>query len=407
MRSIRRVVVFAFCSCLSVSMAQSADCNLNGIEDAEEIGDSATDCDGDGLLDECDLVPLLSGSLPIPAESIGVPSAIVALDWNGDQVIDLASISLETHTVSTYVREGRRAKRTGSFVVCEAAVSMVRIDFDADGIDDLAVVCGGEEPALQVVSPWLGGIVTSIPLSIAPTDLVAIDADSDGREDLLVAGLNEVQLLRNAADEEFARVARHEGVGAWRRFAMTAADVDGDGTIDAVIADPEGDRVVLLLGSAEALLSRRVDAPAGAAPISVVAADFDGDGDTDLATANRGSGNLTISRQLEPLQFFPIVFESIEGPMEAAFLLVDDLNLDPYPDIALAGLAPSFRSENLYNWRVRTFVGFPHGGFEDAESFGNYQQYADGDERCNVVTADFFGKGQSMLVTATPGDENI
>jgi hypothetical protein len=120
-----------------------ADCNLNGLDDAEEIRAGSPDCNLNGLPDECDLRPTLileaGTSYPIGRE----PRKVLSRDLDQDGHLDLAL---------------------------------------ASGRDGLLVYFNRGDGSLEA------------PLALSPGvgmhDLACADLDGDGRADLVALALN-------------------------------------------------------------------------------------------------------------------------------------------------------------------------------------------------------------------------
>ena len=67
----RLVVVIVLVGLAAPRWLQSVDCNLNGVEDSEDITAGVSeDCNGDGVADECEIPPFRFGRADFP-ESIG------------------------------------------------------------------------------------------------------------------------------------------------------------------------------------------------------------------------------------------------------------------------------------------------------------------------------------------------
>ncbi|MGE4618404.1 MAG: proprotein convertase P-domain-containing protein [Planctomycetota bacterium] len=91
-------------------MVGNLDCNNNGIPDADEIASGASDCDGNGLLDECqedcdndgeaDACELLAGALDCDGDFIPDTCQIAAgaADCDFDNVLDSCELSQGTET---------------------------------------------------------------------------------------------------------------------------------------------------------------------------------------------------------------------------------------------------------------------------------------------------------------------
>ncbi|GEM_PF-3397895 len=85
-----------------------------------------------------------------------------------------------------------------------------------------------------------------------------------------------------------------------RPFRGIAADFDGDGLLDIASSNYGGQDVSILRNSSSGIgdinFESHVTFTVGSTPNGLVSADFDGDGKNDLASANTGSGTISILR---------------------------------------------------------------------------------------------------------------
>jgi hypothetical protein len=87
--------VLLLSGCFAAASAAAADCNQNGVSDAEDIARGASvDCDGNGLPDECDVAPLDLELRPLiyhqfPQSRREYRTAALG-DFDGDGRLDLA-----------------------------------------------------------------------------------------------------------------------------------------------------------------------------------------------------------------------------------------------------------------------------------------------------------------------------
>src|SRR4051794_2372420 len=128
------------------------------------------------------------------------------------------------------------------------------------------------------------------------------DLDGDGDQDLAVANLatDNVTVLKNGGAANFNQPpSSPESAGDAPR-SIAIADFDGDTDQDLAVANSSSANVTVLLNSGSGNFTPAATSPeaAGTGPSSVVAADLDGDGDSDLATANQGTNNVTVLRNV-------------------------------------------------------------------------------------------------------------
>jgi len=147
-----------------------------------------------------------------------------------------------------------------------------------------------------------------LPTGPAPLFFVVADFDADGLDDVAVtnsnatgAGTASVAVMLGNGAGAFGAVATY-AAGA-RPYGLTSGDFDGNGALDLAAANWQGQTVHILLGVVEAgeptgAFVPGPIVPAGGQPFQIVAADFDEDGILDLATALNDRSQVAVLRGL-------------------------------------------------------------------------------------------------------------
>jgi hypothetical protein len=388
---------------VALSPCPAADCNLNGRDDDEELaaGDG-TDCNADGFLDECELAALLTyGSQDVLL--LGEPPQAVAPgDFDGDGRLDLAVLEAGGRSVVTFLNNGFELRPAAPAGACAGATALAAIDFDGDGLDEVAIGCG-DERGVRIVDPLLDDEKARATLASPPVAVAAADLDGSDILDLVVAAAAEVVFLAGRPGGTLAEMVTVPGVGAALPSSLLAADVDGDSLVDAVVADASGNTVAVLFRDTERSVAVSV-LEVGQEPVGVVAADLDSDGDLDIATANRGSLDITVLRNLGGRAFSAIGFtDSIETIVPSG-LAAGDLNGDRWPDLALSGARLGSEDDGLV---VRTLVGYPRGGFASAEDLAAGEISPSGPPASIIFLVDLFEGEASRVVVTLAGRPEI
>lgn len=231
---------------------------------------------------------------------------IVAADFDRDGILDLATCSDLVSSVALFRGLGSGGIGTGTFAAPGfaetggVATGIVAADFNGDAVLDLAVTENND----GAVSVLLGtGVATLGPLSFAapisfpagvvPYDLAAADFDEDGHLDLAVASTSGggVRVLRGNGAGGFSSLTH---IASGSSTSVVAHDVDQDGILDLLIAQgiATGTGTVgLYLGQGAAgvgngLFGAGQSFPIGDDPLQLAVADMDGDGRSDVVATS-------------------------------------------------------------------------------------------------------------------------
>src|SRR6185436_14471253 len=255
-----------------------------------------------------------------------------------------------------------------------------------DGKLDLAIANSGDNS----VSIFFGnGDGSFIPGGLfsgtggTPESIAIGDLNRDGRPDLVV-GMSDgghISILFSDPDGGFDTNFTHVSVdGPTQPISVAIGDLNGDGSLDVATANRGSNNVSILFDGTFA------DPPnfaVGTNPRSVAIGDFNGDGKPDLAAANFNSGNVSILRGINFGNFGPATnFTAGSNPISIA---VGDLNGDGKSDLAVA---------NSGGGNVSILFGDGAGGF------GPPINWPAGSNPWSVVIGDLNGDGKPDLAVA-------
>src|SRR5688572_22225094 len=200
----------------------------------------AEDCNRNGLDDERDLAPEVTGFDP----GVGVARGALAIaagdiDLDGDR--DLLVAGEWSYGAWVLENAGGKLSPAKQLAPSLSGNRLLLGDMDADGRLDLVTSSGVGPPAVSVYRQMEDGTFGDVPLSgyvVGLASAVAMgDLDRDGDLDLVVVEANGTSMLvlfrnkgRELSAETLARVS----------FPMDVAlaDLDGDGDLDAALVAP-------------------------------------------------------------------------------------------------------------------------------------------------------------------------
>ena len=285
------------------------------------------------------------------AHSGYTPTGLAVADFNGDTVPDIAVSNYSSNNVGVLIGFG-----DGTFWNTLAPASggshpqaVASGDFDGDGHQDIAVV--NYDTFTHTVGVLLGNgngtFASAVTFDTGGTSPLAVttgDFDDNGVADIAVANYYDgtVGVLISNGDGTFAGVSTF-ATGAAGSRSVAAADIDGDAVQDIVVGNfgSESDNVgVLLSDGAGSFAPVETFATGGAALNSggVAVADFNGDGTTDIAVTNYDSGTIGLLANNGDGTFADAATSSTGGSGPVA-LAVGDFNGDAMLDIAAANSA--------------------------------------------------------------------
>ncbi len=179
-------------------------------------------------------------------------------------------------------------------------------------------------------------------------------------------------------------------------YSVAVGDFNGDGNPDLAVANVNSNNVTVLLGNGSGGFTPAPGNPfaAGTLPRSVVVGDFNGDGIQDLATANRTSNNVTVLLGNGSGGFTAAPGSPFATGNVPDSVVVGDFNGDGIQDLATA---------NFGSGNVTVLLGNGAGGFTAAAG----SPFAAGTNPQSVVVGDFNGDGIQDLAVANSNSNNV
>ena len=329
------------------------------------------------------------------------PSPIIAADFNGDGIPDLAvgnngAFSPTPGQPSTVGILLGNADGTFQpmveYAVGSQPIDLAVGDFNRDGKLDLAVANWGSATVSILLGNGDGTFQPQPAFAAAgtPYSVVTADFNGDGKLDLVVSNwqlnMNTISIFLGNGDGTFQ--AGVEYPTAARPQFMAVGDFNGDGNLDVAVAGAGANVVSVLLGNGDGTFGQPINSPVTSPPNSVTAADFNGDGKLDLAvpTQNPRAVHILIGNgdgSFQPGTPYPV--SSSPGQVRTA-----DFNRDGKIDL-VANLSTA----------VSILLGNGDGTFQ------NPVDYAIGSGGGSVAVGDFNGDGSPDIATSNNADGTV
>lgn len=244
---------------------------------------------GDGMFDAASFI------LPTGVS----PRQVVLADLNGDGVLDAAVNNRVSEDISIFIgAEGVAGflLPAGLYPAGYTPVSVVAVDFNGDGLPDLATANMRSHDVRVRLNLGDGtfGPEAIYPVNYGPAVLAAGDLDGDGRSDLLVSCLGSgnrgsLVALLSRGDGTFRDPISSfpaTNITYFRPYWLRLGDLAGGGRLDAAVGGVDG-KLVLFKGRGDGSFEPGVISCLGGdgRPLGLALGDFDRDGRLDIATS--------------------------------------------------------------------------------------------------------------------------
>lgn len=320
------------------------------LQTPDEVLIELADVNGDGVLDlafgeeEVNIVLGDARGLVFPSRLAvdGKANSVLAvdIDMDGDADIIAGVESRAEAVLAVFLNDGgggfaERFVYPSTF----SSNAVVAADFNGDGLLDLASA-GGNVAVLIATAPGHYRDAQFLDVPSSASDIAAGDMNGDGRADLVVSrefGFDSITIFIGRGDGTFVSFAPQLLSDRPRQVAV--GDVDGDGHLD-VAATVHSVWLTLCRGNGEGTLEppERLRLGTRNELFGLALHDMDADGSLDIITTLLGSGEEdVVIAWNDGSGGFPST-SVLPGAGYSTEVKIGDLNRDGVPDIVLSGV---------------------------------------------------------------------
>jgi hypothetical protein len=268
----------------------------------QPVAIAAEDLNGDGQRDliivdrTSDDIAILDGKAGgafeaarfLPSGSMmSAPNSLVVTEVNDDKKLDIVVANNFSFDVSVLLGDGKGSfAAPRAFIADQEPLAIVADDFNHDQMSDIATVNHDDVFSTAAVLLNRGGgtfqAVENVITPQYPTTVTVGDVDNDGLPDLIAGDTNK-ELLVYRADPRGGFAPPVTLASNGDVVAVGSGDFNADGHLDLVAANRATNDLSVFLAQIGGGFATVANDPLGAAPSAVVVGDWNADGRSDLA----------------------------------------------------------------------------------------------------------------------------
>ncbi|HET6724967.1 MAG TPA: FG-GAP-like repeat-containing protein [Gammaproteobacteria bacterium] len=349
--------------------------------------------------------------LPLLA-TVSETSTVAIADLNGDGIGDIIAGNYDANasSISVLMATGKGAfKSHVDYQTGYSPFSLAVADFDGDGKQDVIAADSNNADVTLLSGQGNGKFQSHTTLQAGndPDGVGIADVDGDGDMDIVVPNFGEsggtISVFLNDDNEGFA--GKQDYPSGTAPNSVDVADVNGDGKVDVIVPNNDAATVSVLLNAGGGAFESPVPYATGDFPIALAVGDVNGDGNADLVVANDilppksggaappgsvsvllGAGDGTFGAKTD--------YATAPGPVSVA---IGDLNGDDRPDIVTADYFAGDVSVLLNNGD----------GFDAQQTYSTADKDASASYPQSVAIGDFDEDGDADVVAANRGNSDV